>query len=224
MTSAAAASCLTGTGWEDAKTVPMAQDASARRYHRLLRPDGATAILCQDPSDESRTAFVKLSSHLISLGLSAPKVILADANTGQLLLEDLGNLTFPHLLAECPNRENSLYSAAIDALLVVSSAPPPDIEPFEIDEMAEQAMLAFDLYGGPAPAGFQLALSEMLTAHVGPAESLMLRDVHADNLMWLPNRSGPAQVGLLDFQDARLAQPLYDIVSLIEDARRDVGR
>ena len=50
----------------------------------------------------------------------------------------------------------------------------------------------------------------------------MLRDYHVDNLMLLPDRSGVQGCGLLDFQDAVCGPPSYDLVSLLEDARRDV--
>ncbi len=52
--------------------------------------------------------------------------------------------------------------------------------------------------------------------------SLILRDYHAENLIWLPDRTGVARVGLLDFQLAQMGQPGYDLVSLCQDARRDV--
>jgi len=49
-----------------------------------------------------------------------------------------------------------------------------------------------------------------------------LRDYHSPNLIWLPERFGVARVGLLDYQDAVMGAPAYDLMSLLQDARRDV--
>ncbi len=49
------------------------------------------------------------------------------------------------------------------------------------------------------------------------------RDYHAENLIWLPQRDGPARVGMIDFQDAVRAHPSWDLHSLLQDARRDVS-
>jgi aminoglycoside/choline kinase family phosphotransferase len=52
---------------------------------------------------------------------------------------------------------------------------------------------------------------------------MVCRHYHADNLMWLAERKAEQAVGLLDFQDALIGCPAYDLVSLLEDARRDVS-
>lgn len=52
---------------------------------------------------------------------------------------------------------------------------------------------------------------------------LSLRDFHAENLIWRADRSGLGQVGLLDFQDAFTSHPMYDVASMVRDARRDVS-
>ena len=51
----------------------------------------------------------------------------------------------------------------------------------------------------------------------------VLRDYHAENLIWLPEREGARRAGLLDFQDAWIGHRAYDLVSLLQDARRDVS-
>jgi aminoglycoside/choline kinase family phosphotransferase len=52
--------------------------------------------------------------------------------------------------------------------------------------------------------------------------TLVLRDFHSPNLLWLPEREGIERVGLLDFQDALIGPPAYDLASLLQDARVDV--
>lgn len=224
MPEAAQTSFLDGTVWQDARIVPLAKDASVRRYHRLTAPGGETAILAHDPSPASLRAFVSVGAHLLSLGLSAPRVFKTDERAGLLLLEDFGDALFPKVIAQAPEMENRLYHSAIDALFGLHTAPPPSLRPFSLDDMADQAMVAFAWYGGRPAPDLQPILQEVFARHIAAPTALMLRDVHAENLIWLPEREGPARTGLLDFQDARLASPLYDFVSLIEDARRDVPR
>lgn len=170
--------------------------------------------------------FVALSEHLAGLGLSAPRIIAADADAGCLLVEDLGDDLFPTVLDRSPELENSLYSAAIDCLFHLQAAPPPDfVTPFTAKEMARQAALAHTTLGGAhpdAPCPYEPPLFEALSLIEPVRPVLMLRDFHAGNLFWLPDRRGIASVGLIDFQDARLASPLYDVVSLLWDARRDL--
>ncbi len=214
---------LSGTPWEQAHRHPLQQDASVRRYQRLTQSSGETAILAHDPSATSRARFAQLSQHLLSLDLSPPRVLEVDDRSGFLLLEDLGDARFPELISERPAMENHLYSCATEAILVASLAPAPELEVLSPSDMADQSMLGFEWYGDTAPSDVKMRLFDLFEAELSPPDALIQRDVHAENLLWLPERDGPARIGLLDFQDARLAPPLYDVVSLVEDARRDVG-
>lgn len=218
------AELLRGTDWASATHAPLAQDASARSYARLTNSAGQTAILAKDPSPESRTAFMALSAHLRGLGLSAPEVLAIDNDAGLLLLEDLGDALYTRVIAADATAENRLYSSAIDALLVLSGATPPKLNTLGPDTMANQAMIAFEWYAGRVEPTIEPLLSGVFADHIGAPDALMLRDVHAGNLIWLPDRIGVARVGLLDFQDAMVCSRLYDVVSLIEDARRDLPR
>lgn len=213
---------LHGTPWLGATARPLAVDASRRHYTRLTNAAGRSAILAHDPQPASRKAFAAISRHLRGLGLSAPEVLATDDAAGLMLLEDLGDAVYPRVIAADPGMENSLYSTAIDALLSLSAAPPPAFPRLDAPEMARQTMVAFDWYAHQPVPGLQARLETLFLDELTPPNALMLRDVHAENLIWLPDRTGPARVGLLDFQDAMLCTPLYDVVSLVEDARRDV--
>lgn len=215
---------LKGTDWASATHAPLAQDASARSYARLTNSAGQTAILAKDPSPESRAAFASLSAHLRGLGLSAPAVLAIDDNAGLLLLEDLGDALYTRVIAADAKAENSLYSCAIDTLLMLSGAAAPKLTPLSPDVMADQAMVAFEWYAGQTAPSIEPLLRHVFESQVSAPDALMLRDVHAGNLIWLPDRIGLARVGLLDFQDAMLCSRLYDVVSLIDDARRDLPR
>ena len=213
---------LSRTDWADAKRLPLAQDASSRHYQRLVNGSGASAILAQDPSPASVRSFCQIGTHLKSIELSAPEIYACDPETGFVLQEDLGDGLFTDVITNDPGAENRLYYEAIEAILVAATATPPAIEPFTAAEMAAQNLLAFEAYASQPSRDAEKILSDLYDRFLSSPAALILRDVHAGNLIWLPERDGPARVGFLDFQDARLASPLYDVVSLIDDARRDL--
>ncbi|WP_417740735.1 aminoglycoside phosphotransferase family protein [Salipiger sp.] len=218
---------LADAGWADATATPIAGDASARRYTRLAR-GAARAILMDDPEGDT-ALFARLSRHLLSLGLSAPK-ILAEAE-GRLLLEDLGDGLIARLATD-PETEKRLYLAATDALVALHRhAPPPDLpraDPQHLAAMTDLAITCYATNAGLAPPpgtkeACAQAFERALAAHAPETDVMILRDYHAENILWLPEREGPARAGLLDFQDALQGHRAYDLVSLIEDARRDVA-
>lgn len=222
---------LARSGWGAADRRHLAGDASDRRYERL-RLGAATAVLMDNPPGgaDDPAAFATMARHLHALGLSAPAILAEDLSLGLLLLEDLGDDLFARLLTADPTREAELYAPAVDVLLHLHSAPPPAVLPnLSAGDWAKAAGFALDWYAlaatGTAPDGaaFHAALTDALTAYADGPRVLILRDFHAENLLWLPGREGLARVGLLDFQLGQLGQPGYDLVSLLQDARRDVG-
>ncbi|MCU0903858.1 MAG: phosphotransferase [Tabrizicola sp.] len=225
------AAFLARSGWGQAERRPLAGDASDRRYERL-RLGAATAVLMDNPPGgaDDPAAFSAMARHLRGLGLSAPAILAEDLPMGFLLLEDLGDDLFARLVAADPGREPELYETAVDTLVALQSAPPPPGLPnLSAADWAEAAALALDCYAvaatgqRPDPAGFLAALTQAMKAHADGPRVLILRDFHAENLLWLPGRAGLARVGLLDFQLGQLGQPGYDLVSLLQDARRDVS-
>lgn len=216
---------LAAAGWGAAARRPLAGDASARRYERLTRPDGARAILMILPEGEGPGAFPRIARHLAARGLSAP-AILAEAD-GFLLLEDLGDDLLARRIAAAPEEEASLYAAAVDLLPRLQAAPAPEgLTRLDPPRLGALTAPLFEWYAPDAAgdaarvAGVVADLAERLLP--GPLV-FAHRDYHAENLLWLPDRAGDARVGLLDFQDAVLAHPAYDLVSLLRDARRYVS-
>ncbi len=222
-------------GWGDAAHAPLAGDASARRYARLAQ-GGATAVLMDDPPPgHSVAAFVRIARLLRGMGYSAPDVLAADEERGFALLEDLGDDSFSALLAgpAGASLERTLYEAATDFLIDLHRRPvPPDLRRYDADWMLDDATLFLQSIGDEAmnasvAAEFEAAWRGPLEEAAAGPQALCLRDFHAGNLMWLPARGeGGAlgRVGLLDFQDARIGPAAYDLVSLLQDARRDLGR
>lgn len=228
------AAFLAAAGWNRAEALPLAGDASARRYERLAHANGSTAVLMDAPpgAGVDTRPFVRIAEHLAALGLSPPRIHAHDHANGFLLIEDLGDGLFSRLLDADPNREQELYTAAVEVLLALHAhPPPPDVAPISPAHLAGGGDLALGFYApcGGRPTGraafarLRDLLGDALAETAADRPVLSLRDYHAENLLWLPDRTGVARVGLLDFQDAFAGHPAYDLVSLLEDARRDVS-
>lgn len=231
--STAAATFLATTQWRGAAQTMLAGDASNRKYFRLRHPiSGESAVLMDAAPDlgEDVRPFVKIAQHLLAMGLSAPRILAQDLEQGFLLLEDLGDALFARVVADTPTMEEPLYQAATDVLTALHRNSLPELAPYSPAYMTQMAGLAWGWYAqhtlGPDPqaqAAFEAAFLPILDSLENTAEVLIQRDYHAENLLWLPQRHGVARVGLLDFQDAMAGHRAYDLVSLLQDARRDVS-
>jgi len=222
---------LADKGWGGAERRPLAGDASFRRYERLSH-DGRRAVLMDaPPPHEDVRPFVAIARHLQALGLSAPAVLAVDSEAGLLLLEDLGDDTFTRLLAQGAD-ERALYTLATDTLAALAGRPdaiPPGLAPYDEARLLAEAALLPDWYlpaVGRAPdddarAAYDAVWRALLPLARRVPDTLVLRDFHVDNLMRL-DRPGLAACGLLDFQDAVAGPATYDLMSLLEDARRDI--
>jgi aminoglycoside/choline kinase family phosphotransferase len=205
---------------------------------RLAAGYNATARLAASRVD----AFVATSAWLRAQGLSAPEVIAFDVEVGLAVIEDLGDGLFARLIADGA-APPPYYEAAIDLLVHLHETPAPDLMPLPggggwplltYDALALKT--GADLFPAwwpsfaPSVTVDDDALAEwsQLWAPIqarGEAGASVFthRDYHAENLLWLPQRSGLARVGLLDFQDALRGHPAWDLLSLLQDARRDVA-
>lgn len=220
---------LQGAGWGAALRCPLAGDASDRSYERLDLT-GKTAILMNAPPGlgDDPADFVRIAGYLRDIGLSAPEIMAKDLSQGFLLLEDFGDALFADLLKSDPTLDLALYGAATDVLVQFARAPlPPGLPDLLAADWARAATLALTDYASPliGPTDtdrFQEALAAALRQHADGPRIFIHRDFHAENLILLPDRPGLRQTGLLDFQLGQGGQPGYDLVSLLQDARRDV--
>lgn len=237
---------LARAGWGGATRRPLAGDASARRYERLTRDDGATALLVATPAPESDIdRFAAVGDVLRAVGLSAPRFYAVDRDAGLALAEDFGDAVFAGLL-ESGADPRPLYERATDALIALHKALPGDaaappcaqFPAWDADRFVAQVSL-FDECWLPTVAdpaavaeeagALRRAWSAALTAACAGPWSLVLRDYHPGNLIALPvsrasgeNAASAPGTGLIDFQDAGPGPVAYDLMSLLEDARRDV--
>ena len=180
--------------------------------------------------NEDIRPFIEIAEYLCGIGLSAPRIFTSDEALGLMLLEDLGDDLFARYIPDHPEHETSLYSCATDLLIHMHQQhPPKSLHPYSLAIMADMSALAIDWYLGGTEgvdhkkrAALHDAICDVLQRCAPEQSVLIQRDYHSENLLWLPNRDGVARVGLLDFQDAMLGHPAYDLVSLLQDARRDV--
>jgi len=226
---------LQGTEFSGAELYPLAGDASARRYVRV-KLGGREAMVMDTPAEgENFPAFVQVAEFLYKNGCSAPEILARDMKAGFLLLEDFGDASFTSILKTGNGDvEKELYSCAIDLLVQKYNCGPNNLPalPYYDEELYLKELSLFpDWYlpqvmepGRAQELGAEyIALwREILRAAPLKKNVFVHRDLHADNLMWLTQREGTRRLGLLDFQDAVIGDAAYDMVSLLEDARRDV--
>lgn len=232
---------LTRHGFGDWPIIQIAGDASFRTYDRISQDDQTHVVMDAPPPHEDVRPFIALTNHLTTLGYAAPRLLAHDIEKGFLLLEDLGDDRYSRILAHDPAQELSLYEAAIDLLIDMQQKPAPaniaiDGTAFytlptynkavlnrEILLLTDWYMPAIGLDSDERQSAVLESFSPLFDAVSAANSTLILRDYHADNLMWLPQRASHQRVGLLDYQDALFGNPAYDLVSLLEDARRDVS-
>ncbi|MCK8463314.1 phosphotransferase [Aliiroseovarius sp. S1339] len=223
---------LMAAGWGDTSATSITGDASARSYQRLTHPKTQqSAILMDAPPDIAGSSgpFVTVAEYLTATGLSAPKVMAQDLGHGFLLLEDFGDQLFANVITGKPPSEKLLYEAAIRVICHLHDHPNLELPRYDSARMAQATDLVF-LHYRDTPATYlddpaQNAIDHLADqlAQFDDFSRVALRDFHAENLIWLPDRAGVARVGLLDFQDAVQTHPTYDLMSLVRDARRDVS-
>jgi N-acetylmuramate 1-kinase len=232
---------LTTHAWGDADIRPLAGDASFRAYFRLHKAESTVVLMVAPPDKESVEPFVAIGRHLETLGLSVPHILGADPENGLALLEDIGDALFPDAIAAGVD-EKLLYQAATDVLVHVHGQHCPvvlsgikarhELPQFtaarlqnEVDRVLEWHWEA--IHGAPAPASvcaaYHAAWAPLWQKLADDALVLTQFDYHSPNLMWLPHRAGLQKIGVLDFQDALQGPAAYDVVSLLQDPRRDLA-
>ncbi len=215
---------LAAAGWPDAAVSPLAGDASFRRYFRVSDGDRRAVLMDAPPPQEDPRPFIAIAGYLRSHGFRAPAVLAADAAAGLVLIEDFGDRLMRAEVDRAADGGAAVYRAAIDILVRLHDLPPADVPPYDLTVYHREAALltewtvpalciAADLPG--YADAWDAALTPVLDA--GPMVTV-LRDYHSENIMLLDDGA----LGLLDFQDALAGHPAYDLVSLLQDARRDV--
>ncbi len=220
-------SFLEQAGWAGGAVEPLPGDASFRRYFRIRRGDQTAMLMDAPPPHEDVAPFLRAARWLDDNGLRSPRILAEDAKRGLILLEDFGETRMRDYLDEWPNDEEAIYRAAIDTLGQLHRLPPGPFLDYGTNEYLREAKLFIDWYCTARGlyvdgAGWQAAWEAVVRALLPRQRPgvTVLRDYHAENLMLL---GALHKQGLLDFQDALVGHPAYDLVSLLQDARRDVS-
>ncbi len=225
-----AADFVADAGWQGAEILPLAGDASFRRYFRVVRGDATAVLMDAPPPQEDPRPFIAVADYLETVGLSSPRILHRDLDQGLLLIEDFGGDRMREAVDADLSREMEIYTGVVNVLIELHRHQPPlGLKKHGLDQWLDEVGLFTEWY---CPAvdldvdvqGFRDAWAEVLTPINGQGQNVTeLRDFHAENIMLLPKRKGVAAFGLLDFQDALIGHPAYDLVSMLEDARRDVS-
>ena len=221
---------LAAYGWHGAEILPLAGDASFRRYFRVVSEDRTAVLMDAPPPNEDPRPFIAVAEWLASVGLSAPHIIARDLDKGLLLLADFGDWRLREFLDDDPARERELYELATDVLIHLHQHPPmPGLRVHGLEQWLEELNLFTEWYcpavgievdADAYRASWTAALEPI--ANDGMSPVTVLRDYHAENVMLVDGLEGIGRFGLLDFQDAVAGHPAYDLASVLEDARRDV--
>lgn len=232
---------LKKSGWSAAEGYCIGDDWSQRKYFRITK-DGRHAILLHGiPDHDPRSiaghkleSFINVAKYLRGLKLSVPEIYATDLGHGLILMEDLGSETIDILMSRGTAQEKDLYllaSSALKFLNVNALAPPLSLPNYFSSHIYIGKRRVLDWY---IPArrqkrnpnefeeGFASAWQEVEKNLPPPKLCFQHGDYHPGNLLYLPERTSLAKLGILDFQGALLGPSPYDLVNLLEDARKIV--
>ncbi|MFN3518143.1 MAG: aminoglycoside phosphotransferase family protein [Sphingomonas sp.] len=216
---------LAANGWGDAEILPLAGDASFRRYFRVVDGTRRAVLMDAPPPQEDPRPFLAVANWLTDHGFGAPAIYASDDDRGLVLLEDFGDNRMREAIDRDPAATEGLYQNAVDVLIALRGCPAGDWRPYDRAELHREAALLVEWYC-PALgldvdlAGYTAAWDAVFDHAIFDRPVTVLRDYHVENLMLVGD---PHRLGLLDFQDALAGHPAYDLVSLLQDARRDVA-
>jgi hypothetical protein len=206
---------------------PIPQDASSRKYYRINNNN--LLLMVSTSIENNNYEFIKISKYLKTLGLSSPEIIKIDHEKGLFLIEDFGNLTFNKAIQNNISEELLYYNAVKCLSNIHDNKPPEDVPIYDYKCLLNEVNLFIQWFLKEKNIKInKTSLNEWENAWIKVFKKLnnnklVLRDFHADNLFWLPNRNNIKRIGLIDFQDALIGNEAYDISSLLEDVRRNVS-
>ena len=227
---------LQQNNYEHWEVISLPSDASKRCYYRLKK-DGETRLL-MDSSQEKKSFknYIHVANYLQSYDLTVPKIYVQNKEKGLAVIEDFGMESFTKLLNKNILIEEKLYSSAIDALIHLHKQSTKNIvlPCYDVEKLVAETQIFTDYFapykGVKLNKNTTLEYQKIWTDILAPITKknenfFILRDYHVDNIIWLSAKNNSAKkCGLLDFQDSVLGMRVYDIVSLLQDARRDISK
>lgn len=229
-------SILQKWGFQNYSRIKLQADASFRKYEILNLEEKNFILMDAPPEYEDVKPFIQKDRILCNMGLKAPEIYFEDIKNGILLLENFGDRKFKAEVERSKTSEVDLYKNALDVLVHISKHQcPTEIDEYDNKVLLREANLFTEWYlkynsnftedelEGTSKEYEEIIL-ELVSKLKFKNEVFVMRDYHADNLMILDDNRELQSLGLLDFQDGLKGNITYDVVSLLEDARRDVSK
>tara|TARA_B100001175_G_scaffold73973_1_gene61606 strand:- start:208 stop:1206 length:999 start_codon:yes stop_codon:yes gene_type:complete len=217
-------------GWANCCGEILAADASMRQYFRLKKGIKSAVLMdARRSSQQEIKRFCDVAEWLKKHGLQTPKIFARNLNVGFLLLEDFGDDLFARIMERDPSQTRPLYKTSLDMLIHLRNMPLPEwLSQPDSKNLGDMISPFWEYFTDNADLKKNMrhsvsrALKRVLTVLDDGLKVISLRDCHAENLIKISGKCRLHAVGLLDFQDAFICHPAYDLVSLLQDARRDV--
>lgn len=220
----------------DPQISKVAGDASFRSYYRVISQNLSYILMYAPVKLENTAPFIQIDEILLNYNLRAPKIIARDTNMGLLLLEDFGDISFTKFLKENPQKEFEIYSKACDKIITIHQKSnlnnSLEIKKYNHAILINEVFLFIDWYlklnnqtiSPEQKMFFKNEFFNLFDKLNKANQVLVHRDYHADNLMIISKDNKFEDIGIIDFQDALIGSYAYDLLSLLEDARRDVDQ
>lgn len=201
--------------------IPLAGDASFRRYFRIPC-DGRTYVLMDSPPQkEDVENFVRVTDQLEQAGVRVPCIHYADIEQGFLLLDDFGEPMYFNFPDKCD--VDKTYRKAIDVLVSIQNTDPQPLPRFDRELLIEEMNLFADWYcvrhlgcklSRRQVKIFNSSFERLADNALTQPQVFVHRDYHSKNLFVLEQEN---TIGTIDYQDAVLGPLSYDPVSLLKD-------
>ncbi len=206
---------------------PIQSDASKRKYYRLKKLNYQKIFMDSSSEKKSLNNFIKMTKWLGSIDLESPTIINKDIKLGYLIIKDLGREKFSKIIKKNRKEKKKLFDYAIKIIIHIYQSPSPKfLKKYSDNILFSELNLFIQWYCKSNKIILHTNQLErwsniwiQLLNKIDNEETVVLRDFHVDNLIWIKNNKGLKKVGLLDFQDALIGHPAYDIVSLLQDVR-----
>lgn len=208
---------------ENYQITDLPMDASLRSYSRVSTIDKSFILMDCPPEYTGVLDFLNVAKLLRDNALQSPEIFHTDSVNGFILMEDFGDVTFQKFILSKQFSLNEIYRNIIDVLVQVQKIETHNLQHHTIDILLSGLEVSAKWYlgiSGDKKESYIKFWRDALSSLPDLGKVVVLRDFHVENLMSLDDSS--QKIGLLDFQDAVLGSPAYDLVSLLQDARLDV--
>ncbi|HEC45251.1 MAG TPA: aminoglycoside phosphotransferase, partial [Epsilonproteobacteria bacterium] len=212
---------LESIGWGEWSIEVASADASFRTYYRLSKDDETYVLMDSSLLLESLIPFVNMNERLESVNVRVPRIIVKNMESGYLILRDFGSRHYLDILDE--DNYKVLYKKAIDEIVKMQRTDTTNLPPYDKDFLLFEMELMEEWYLGKyLDISLTKEQKNIIKTTLDTIADVVLeqpqgvfvhRDFHSRNIMLTPKDD----IGIIDFQDARVGAITYDLVSLLKD-------